>query len=104
MKIVTGNFIRPDGTPAAGATVTFLLSETASCSLGLLVHERVQVLLDENGSFSTDLECNDELYTAGTNYLVTLVDQIFGQVLYERVVIAGTSPINLPALTALEDS
>lgn len=103
MKLVTGAFLRPDGTVAAGATVKFLLSQNAAVSVGLLVHEQVQVVLDANGSLGAgvDLWCNDEMETLGTNYLVTLTDPVYGQVLYERVVIAGASPINLPALTPI---
>jgi hypothetical protein len=41
MKLVTGTFLRPDGTPAAGATVKFLLSQNVAVSIGLLVHEQV---------------------------------------------------------------
>jgi hypothetical protein len=103
VKNITGSFLRPDGTPAAGATVNFLLSQNAGCSVGLLVHERVSVVLDENGALPSDLElwCNDELETAGTWYNVTLKDPVAGQVLYENVAIVGTSPISLPALTPL---
>lgn len=101
MKSVTGSFVRPDGTPAAGATVNFLLSAPANCSIGLLVHERVTVILDQNGALPEDFElwCCDELYTAGTYYNVTLVDPVYGRVLYENVIIAGTSPIALNQLT-----
>lgn len=101
MKSVTGSFLRPDGTAAAGATVNFLLSAPANCSIGLLVHERVSVVLDDNGTLPEDFElwCNDELYTAGTYYNVTLVDPVYGRVLYENVVIAGTAPIALNKLT-----
>lgn len=103
MKQVTGSFLRPDGTPAAGATVNFLLSQPENCSAGLLVHERVTVILDSNGRLPSDLElwCNDEFETAGSYYNVTLVDPVFGRVLYENVVIFGTSPINLANLTPL---
>jgi len=103
MKQVTGTFLRPDGTPAAGATVRFILSQNASCSAGLLVHESVEVVLDENGTLGDNFElwCNDEIYTAGTFYNVTLKDPVYGPVLYENIVVAGASPISLQQLTPL---
>lgn len=100
MKSVTGTFLRSDGTPAAGASVNFLLSQPEDCSLGLLVHERVTVILDEDGSLPADFEliCNDEMYTLGSFYTITVVDPVEGRVLYENVVIYGESPIALQGL------
>lgn len=103
MKQVTGTFLGPDGTPAAGATVRFLLNQNANSSYGLLVHESVTAVLDDNGCLPSDFEliCNDEIFTAGTFYVVTLKDPNLGVILYEDLVIAGESPIDLQRLVPL---
>ncbi len=103
MKAITGTFLGPDGTPAAGAIVQFILNQNANCSYGLLVHESVTVVLDSTGSLPEGFEliANDEFYTVGTYYIVTLHDPVYGVVLYEDVVIAGESPVNLQRLTPI---
>jgi hypothetical protein len=103
-KAITGNFMRPDGTPAAGASVIFLLSQdgTAADGSGQIGHYPIVATLDESGEIPTIgsvegllIEANDEILPAGTFYTVRVVDPQFGQIYFERLTIAGTSPINL---------
>ena len=58
--------------------------------------------LDDNGEIPAIgsvegllIEANDEILPAGTYYTVRVVDPIFGQIFFERLTIAGTTPINL---------
>jgi hypothetical protein len=104
MKEITGNFVRPDGSPAAGAELHFLISQdcVAADGSGEVGHYPVSVVLDENGAipFSGSLEgmlllANDEILPSGTYYTVSLKDPEFGQIFFERLTIVGTSPINL---------
>jgi hypothetical protein len=97
VKTISGNFILPNGDPAAGAAVTFLLDQDASCSVGQIIHERITVTLDQNGALPPNFQLfgNDELLTAGTFYFVSVVDPIQGRVFFERMVLAGSSPVNL---------
>jgi hypothetical protein len=101
VKQVTGTFLNPLGDPAAGATVNFVLSTPENTSYGTVVRERVQVVLDVNGSFSIELYGNDEFQTAGSFYNITLVDPVYGRILYENVAIVGESPINLNGLVPI---
>ena len=103
-KTITGNFIRPDGTPAACAKVIFLLSQdgVAQDGSGTIGHYPVEVTLDENGEIPAIgsvegllINANDEILPAGTYYTVRVIDPQFGQIFYERMTITGTSPINL---------
>jgi hypothetical protein len=99
-KIVTASFLNSAGVPCVGATVRFKLSQPASSSAGEAAGVATAVT-DDTGSVSLLLWANDELSPSGTYYNVTVKDPVFGQVLYENVVIAGTSPINLAALTPI---
>jgi hypothetical protein len=104
MKAIQGNFMRPDATPAAGATLTLLLSQdgTAADGSGQIGHYPVIVTLDENGEIPAIgslegllIEANDEILPVGTYYTVRVVDPEFGQVFFERLTITGATPIDL---------
>jgi hypothetical protein len=103
MKIITGQFLNPLGDPAAGATVNFVLSQPENTSVGIITRERISAILDANGNLPAGFELygNDEFYTAGSWYNITVVDPVFGRVLYENVAIVGNSPISLPSLTPI---
>ena len=103
-KAITGNFIRPDGSPAACALLTLRLSQdgTAADGSGQIGHYPVIVTLDANGQIPVIgsvegllIEANDEILPAGTYYVVSVVDPIFGRIYFERLMIAGISPINV---------
>jgi hypothetical protein len=104
MKDVYGHFETPNGTPAAGATLTFLISQPciAADGSGQIGHYPISVVLDQNGNIPTStslegmpLQCNDEILPADTTYWITLHDPTFGQIYAERLSITGESPINL---------
>ena len=106
-KIITGSFMRPDGTPAAGATLTLLLSQDATVpGVGQIGHIPIVVILDAYGNIpssaaspgpevDTHLYANDQILPVSTYYVVSVRDDVFGQIYFERLVIAGDSPINL---------
>jgi hypothetical protein len=105
MKDVTAHFELPNGNPAAGARLTFLLSQDciAADGSGQIGRYPIIVTLDANGDVATELQCNDEILPAGTTYHVSLADPTFGLIYRERLTIAGSSPINLNAIApALE--
>jgi hypothetical protein len=104
MKDVFGAFKLPNGQPAAGATLTLLISQDciASDGSGEIGRYPISVTLDAEGNIPTStslegmpLQANDEILPAGTTYFVTLRDPVFGMIYKERLTIAGTSPINL---------
>lgn len=109
-KIIVGTFMRPDGTPAAGATLTLLLSQDATVpGVGQIGHYPVVVILDANGSIpssaaspgpevDTHLWCNDQVLPLDTYYVVSVHDDVFGQIYFERLVIASDSPIDLSTI------
>ena len=103
MKQIQGTFSLPSGAPAAGATVFFKLSAPANCSIGLLTEEEFSVILDDTGSIPAGftLWTQDEFLAAGTYYVVRLVDPQYGQVLFEQLLIVGSSPVNLGTLTPI---
>jgi hypothetical protein len=102
-KTITGTFVLPNGAPAAGAVITFLLSQNAQQPGGQLLHVPIQFTLDENGSIPADSEifANDQLQPSGTYYVVSISDPVFMQYFFERYVIAGASPINLNSLSPM---
>lgn len=109
-KIIVGSFMRPDGTPAAGATLTLLLSQDATVpGVGQIGHYEVVVILDAYGNIpssaaspgpevDTFLYASDQILPVDTYYIVSVKDPVFGQIYFERLVIAGDSPINLDNL------
>lgn len=106
MKEFTGTWLRPDGTPAAGAKLGFVLSQDAVAEDGsaTLGHYPVEVTLDETGSINSGslegimMYANDELLPSGTTYVVWVRDPQFGRIYFERLSIVGESPINLNAI------
>jgi hypothetical protein len=109
MKTITGSFARPDGSPAANATLYLLLSQdvVASSPMVVVVHARDPITLDANGNIpvGTQVWCNDEVNPSGTFTHVVVVDPVFGKCFDERLVIQGPSPINLASLVpALQPS
>jgi hypothetical protein len=104
MKVIQGTFLRPDGSPAAGALLEFLLSHAATnASVGHVLHSLFTVTLDGTGSVppATQIWCNDELVGPGgvaTTYRVVVKDPTFGTVFDEIMSITGQSPINLNAI------
>ena len=105
MKTITGQFLRPDGSVAAGATLFLLLSQdaVASSPMETITHARVSITLDANGNIpgGTTIFANDELLPAGTYYHVVVVDPSFGKCFDERLTIAGASPINISLVPPL---
>jgi hypothetical protein len=110
MKEVYGNWQMPNGSPAAGATVTFRLSQDAAAEdgSGLLGKYPIEVTLDDDGALPISgslegmlLECNDEILPAGTYYVVDVQDPEFGTVYHARLSIVGMSPINLNLITPI---
>lgn len=104
MKSITGNFMRPDRTPAAGALLTLILSQdgVAQDGTGIIGHYPVIVTLDDSGEIPAIgsvegllINANDEILPAGTYYTVSVVDPQFGRIFFERLTIAGETPINL---------
>ena len=112
-KIIVGTFMRPDGMPAAGATLTLLLSQDATVpGVGQIAHFPIVITLDANGSIpssaaspgpevDTHLYCNDQILPVDTHYIVSVNDDVFGQIYFERLVIAGDSPVNLDNLAPI---
>ncbi len=102
MKVITGTFQRPDGSPASGATLYLLLSQdvVASSPMIVVVHSRDPITLDSNGSIpaGTLVWCNDEVNPQGTFTHVVCVDPVFGKCLDERLVLQGASPVNIASL------
>jgi hypothetical protein len=113
-KIIVGNFVKPDGSPAAGATLTLLLSQDATIpGRGQIGHYAVVVVLDANGSIpssaaspgpetDTKLYANDQILPVGTHYFVTVKDDTFGVIYAERLTIQGDSPIDLSTLAPVQ--
>jgi hypothetical protein len=109
-KIITGSFLRPDGTPAAGAVLTLLISQDASIpGVGQIGHFPITITLDAYGNIpstaaspgpevDTHLYANDQILPIDTYYVVSVHDPVFGQIYFERLTIAGDSPINLDNL------
>jgi hypothetical protein len=101
MKSLYGAFQRPDGSPAAGAALSFLLSHAAANpSVGHVEHSLLTVILDANGLIpgGTFIWANDELNQQSgiqTTYRVTCKDTVYGLVFDEVMSIIGPSPINL---------
>ena len=99
MKSIVGQFLRPDGSPAAGATLYLLLSQdaVATSPMETVLHARISVTLDSNGNIpaGTVIWANDELQPSGTYFHVVVVDPVFGKCFDERLTISGASPINL---------
>ena len=101
MKTIIGTFVRPDGTVASGATLTLLISQDAVASgQGVIEHAPVTVTLDDTGSIPADttIWANDELLPSGTYYVVSVKDQDYGQIYFERLTISGFSPIDLSTI------
>lgn len=102
MKTITGSFARPDGSPAANATLYLLLSQdvVASSPMEVIVHARFSVQLDSNGNIpaGTQFWCNDEVNPQGTFTHVVCVDPVFGKCFDERLVLQGASPVNIASL------
>jgi len=113
-KVIIGNFMRPDGTPAAGATLQLLLSQDANVpGVGQIAHYAVVIVLDENGAIpnsaaspgpevDTVLWACDQILPTETYYWVTVKDDTFGEIYAERLVIAGDSPIDLSTLVPVQ--
>jgi len=113
-KIVVGNFLKPDGSPAAGATLTFEISQDVTVpGSGQIGHYQVVFLLDENGSLPSSaaspgpeldsfLYANDQVLPTDTYYCVTVKDDTFGLIYAERLTIAGDSPIDLSTLAPIQ--
>lgn len=100
-KLITGTFQFPDGTPAAGATLTLLLSQDSSESgSGQILHVPILITLDANGAIpaNTAIFANDQITPNGTYYVVSVKDKVYGLVYFEQLAIQGTSPISLNAL------
>ena len=100
MKQISGTFLREDGSPAAGATLTLKLSQDASSPSGQVMAALISLLLDQTGSIpsGTQVWANDELSPATTFYHLTVQDGSSGTAYRERLTIAGASPINLNSL------
>jgi hypothetical protein len=113
-KVIVGTWIRPDGTPAAGAVLTLLLSQDATVpGLAQVGHFPAVITLDANGSIpssaaspgpevDTHLYANDQMLPLNTHYIVSVVDDVFGQIYFERLVLAGDSPIDLTTLAPVQ--
>jgi hypothetical protein len=103
LKVISGSFILPNGEPAAFGVVKFLLDQDAACSSGQIVHKAITVTLDRNGALPAGFEllANDELLPADTYYFISVNDPIQGRVFFERMVLAGSSPVNLNAVQPL---
>jgi len=109
MKTITGTFVRPDGSPAANAILELLLSQDAVATSPVVsvVHARISITLDSTGSIPSNTLwfCNDELNPPGTYTHVVILDPVFGKCFDERLVIFGSSPVNLNSLVpALQPS
>ena len=102
MKTITGQFLRPDGSPASGAILELLLSQdaVATSPMAVVIHGTVSITLDANGNIppNQQIEGNDELNPQGTFYHVKVLDGTFGKCFDERLVLQGSSPINLNAI------
>ncbi|SRR6266849_1114128 len=102
MKTIIGSFTRPDGSPAANATLYLLLSQdvVASSPMQVILHARVAFTLDANGNVppGTQWLANDEVNPQGTFTHLTVVDLVYGKIYDERLVVQGPSPINLASL------
>jgi hypothetical protein len=99
-KTITGTWNYPNGQPAAGAILTLQLSQDGEGPSSQLLHVPVKITLDNTGSIPAGMGvfANDQIQPAGTYYIVSVKDPVFGQVYFERLSISGTSPINLNAL------
>ncbi len=100
MKQISGSFLREDGSPAAGATLTLKLSQDASSPSGQVMAALISIILDSTGSIpaGTQIWANDELSPATTFYHATVQDGTSGTAYMERLTIAGNSPINLNSI------
>ena len=100
MKTIQGTWLREDGSPAAGATLTLKLNQDASSPTGQIMAALISIVLDSTGSIpsGTQIWCNDELLPATTFYHATIQDGTSGTAYRERLVIAGSSPISLNSL------
>jgi len=100
VKQISGTFLREDGSPAAGATLTLKLNQDASSPSGQVMAALISIVLDQTGSIpaGTQVWANDELSPATTFYHATVQDGTSGTAYRERLVIAGNSPISLNAI------
>jgi hypothetical protein len=100
VKQISGTFLREDGSPASGATLTLKLNQDASSPSGQIMAALISIVLDSTGNIpsGTQIWCNDELSPATTFYHATVQDGSSGTAYRERLVIAGNSPINLNSI------
>jgi hypothetical protein len=109
VKTITGQFLRPDGSPAANATLELLISQDAvtTSPMTVLVHGRIPIQLDANGNIpaGTQIAAVDEILPVGCYYRVVVLDPVYGKCFDERLFIQGPSPISLASLVpALQPS
>jgi len=102
MKTILGQFLRPDGSPAANATLYLQLSQdvVASSPMETILHARFGITLDANGNIpvGTQFWCNDEVQPSGTYTHLVVVDPVYGKCFDERLVLQGASPVNIASL------
>lgn len=100
MKTIQGTWLREDGSPASGATLTLKLSQDASSPSGQIMAALIAITLDSTGSIpaGTQIWACDELQPSGLFYHATIQDGTSGTAYRERLVIAGNSPISLNAI------
>lgn len=101
MKTITGTWLRPDGTPAANATLLLKLSADENSSGGQVgAGAQLSITLDNTGSIpaGTQILANDELTPAGSFYHAIVQDGTYGTLYRERLTIAGASPISLNSI------
>lgn len=107
MKTITGgSFQDSKGTPANGATITFvLLTPEVATNTGQVYPNTVSFTLDASGNLpaASQIWANDELTPTGSVYRVTVVSPS-GIVLYgpQTWSIVGTSPISITDITPVQ--
>src|ERR1700757_1632879 len=99
-KAISGTFVFPNGTPAAGATLKLTLSQSAVLddNSGSVAPMTYNVVLDSSGSVpsGSDVYFNDTLLPTGTFYTWVIDSPSFGKVFGPvQAQILGTAPFNL---------
>jgi len=107
-KVITGQWLYPNGSQVSNGILTLQLSQDATASgTGQVAPLVIKINLNSAGSIpvSTSIFANDELSPAGTTYIAVVNEPGGGRVWGPEILpITGASPINLNNITPVNSS